>query len=597
MASNPTHTTPADDDHPMDELRKIILGESGEHITTVMRANAREVVSDVLVEAIHDRQATDDRFNQVLTPLVSKSVETAVKRNSEEFVSYIYPLVGRLVRKSVTAFLREFLDKTNELLENSLTLKGLVWRYKAWHSGISFSEYVISQTFAYRVEQILLIHSETGILLNSVALDSGATDSDLMSAMLTAINDFVTDSFQQPDLHDENAQHLEVIKTAGLTLVIKRGPKLLLVATVKGSIPQALSNKFEQINESVHHLFSNEITHFSGDVASFESTSQLLREGLIAQQRGEASKHNKKPYLAIILLVLVAGLLLAWAINSYQHNEFLDRIRTLDKEPGIIVHEIKKTGWRAINLSVLRDPNATSIVSWLKAKGIDTQLVNVTEKPYLSLEDELVLSRIRRVTERYSGISIMDDDYRLALRGSLSQVNRLALSRELLAVPGVPDINTLLAGVNTTMEQGLRDDSPEVLKAMFDSNAAKINRTEIQFEPGESALTESVRVQLDTLAGQIKAAIQLSQQLKINIGIIIMGASDSSGSAVFNQKLSKQRADSVREYLARRSVEPAFLHAIGLGVIEMKSSGAGIRKVIFSVIEIDSEQTQGQQDQ
>lgn len=597
MASNPTQTTPADDDHAMDELRKIILGESGEHITTVMRANAREVVSDVLVEAIHDRQATDDRFNQVLTPLVSKSVETAVKRNSEEFVSYIYPLVGRLVRKSVTAFLREFLDKTNELLENSLTLKGLVWRYKAWHSGISFSEYVISQTFAYRVEQILLIHSETGILLNSVALDSGATDSDLMSAMLTAINDFVTDSFQQPDLHDENAQHLEVIKTAGLTLVIKRGPKLLLVATVKGSIPQALSNKFEQINESVHHLFSNEITHFSGDVASFESTSQLLREGLIAQQRGEASKHNKKPYLAIILLVLVAGLLLAWAINSYQHNEFLDRIRTLDKEPGIIVHEIKKTGWRAINLSVLRDPNATSIVSWLKAKGIDTQLVNVTEKPYLSLEDELVLSRIRRVTERYSGISIMDDDYRLALRGSLSQVNRLTLSRELLAVPGVPDINTLLAGVNTTMEQGLRDDSPEVLKAMFDSNAAKINRTEIQFEPGESALTESVRVQLDTLAGQIKAAIQLSQQLKINIGIIIMGASDSSGSAVFNQKLSKQRADSVREYLARRSVETAFLHAIGLGVIEMKSSGAGIRKVIFSVIEIDSEQTQGQQDQ
>lgn len=580
----------------MNELRKIILGENGEQITTVVRANAREIVRDVLVEAIHDRQAQDDELNQVLAPTVNKSVETTVQRHSEEFVGYIYPLVGRLVRKSVTAFLREFLDKTNELLENSLTIKGLLWRYNAWRSGVSFSQYVVSQTFTYKVEQVLLIHSETGILLNSVTHDTDSTESELVSAMLTAINDFVADSFQRPDTEQAEEQNLEVIKTAGLTLVIKRGPTLFLVAAVKGNIPQELSNQFEQTNESIHRLFANDISSFNGDVRPFEATSQLLQECLIAKPRFAGSQRAKKPYLAIILLVLVAVALVGVAINAYQHSQRLLHVREINNEPGIVVHRAEKLGWRGIELSVLRDPNAIDVQTWLKQVGLNPDDIIVSEKPYLSLERELVESRIRAVVRRYPGLTTSESESGFSIIGNVSQVSRAALNQDLLALPGVTDIEQLLAGVTTTLAEGLSDDSPEVLKAMFDSNAAKINRTEIQFEPSQSVLGSIGKAQLERLGLQISSIIRLSQQLKINIGVIIMGASDSSGSASYNQKLSSQRAEVVRQSLIEQGVESAYLHAIGLGVVEMESSGVGIRKVIFNVIEIDATQTQGQQD-
>ena len=107
MANNAGKSTTATDEVALNELRNIILGENGEQVTAVIRANAREIVRDVVVEAIHDRQIIGDEFNQVITPAVSKSVETSVQRHSDQFVGYLYPLVGRLVRKSASAFLQQ----------------------------------------------------------------------------------------------------------------------------------------------------------------------------------------------------------------------------------------------------------------------------------------------------------------------------------------------------------------------------------------------------------------------------------------------------------------------------------------------------------
>ncbi|MFT6267379.1 MAG: hypothetical protein ACJAVV_000176 [Alphaproteobacteria bacterium] len=43
-----------------------------------------------------------------------------------------------------------------------------------------------SQVYTYQIQQVLLIHRDTGVLLNSVSLfDDGNENSDLVSAMLT----------------------------------------------------------------------------------------------------------------------------------------------------------------------------------------------------------------------------------------------------------------------------------------------------------------------------------------------------------------------------------------------------------------------------
>ena len=572
------------DQAELEQLRKILLGENGEQVTQVMRDHARQIVGEVVVEALHDRQCKDDALTHILTPVVTKSVESSVQGQSEKFVGYFYPIVGRLVRKSVTAFLAEFIEKTNEILENSLTLKSIKWRFMAWRAGMSFSQYVASQTFVYRVEQILLIHNETGILLNSVSYnETDSANGELVSAMLTAINDFVTDSFERPTGAEE--QNLEVVKTADFSLVIKRGPSMMLVAAVKGNIPQDLSIRLEDTNESIHQMFTTDVDSFNGDTAPFEATTPLLQPCLITKNRDDAKGEARKPpYLAIGLLSILCLGLGALIFNAYEHQQRLTKVMSIGEQPGIVVNRAEKAGWRSIRLDILRDPSAQEVSQWLRDAEVEAKWVDVTEKPFLSLEPKMVSARIAEVVKRYPSVEMFTTDAESRLSGELSFARYRALFSELVAVAGIRQAEMLSGGIEVTPLAGSKTDERSVRSALLQSAIAKINQTEIAFESGSSSLTASARAKLALLADQMVSTIELAQQLSVNVGLIVMGASDTTGGSQFNQQLSEQRAQTVRQYLISQGVEPINLYAIGLGVLELKASGTGVRKVIFNVI-------------
>ncbi|MDO6694884.1 OmpA family protein [Aliiglaciecola sp. 3_MG-2023] len=589
MADCGNSNIPSEDDVAMQQLREIILGKNQELVKQVIKDNAREMVSEVVIEAIHDRQKHNDEFSKILTPVVQKSVETSVKQQSEQFVGYFYPLVGRLVRKSVTSFLSEFLEKTNVLIENSLTFKGIKWRFKAWQSGVSFSQYVASQTFIFKVEQVLLIHQETGILLNSASQSvHESADGDLVSAMLTAINDFVSDSFNPQQESPE--QNLEVIKTEDFSLVIKRGPKLLLVAAVTGNIPQDISTKFQITNEYIHKLYAKEIANFNGDTVPFEATSQQLQECLLAKMRPEAiKKKNKKPILAILLVLILCIGLGFLGFHDYQQNQLVNQITQIGQQPGIVLGKAERVGWQGIELSVLRDPDAISVEDWLLEQEMDASNILVFEKHYLSLEEPLVKTRLKTILARYPQVNVDWQQRIPVLQGVLPNAQRVALATEIYAIPGLTYSNELISGVKAEELATINEDSPEILTALFEINTAKIDSTQIEFEQGQSTLNEKAQEQLRALAGYLSSAIELSKKLELNVGLIIMGASDSTGSKQFNQSLSRKRAIAARQYLVEQGIEPQYLNAIGLGVVEMKASGSGLRKVIFNIIDFKTD--------
>lgn len=576
--------TPDADDAEMQNLRDLILGQDKEQITQVLKHNAREVVSEVVIEALHDRHKQGDELNQVLVPIVEKSVQKPVNNHSEQFVGYLYPLVGRLVRKSVTAFLSEFLEKTNELIENSFTFKGIAWRFKAWQAGVSFSQYVATQTFVFRIEQVLLIHNETGILLNSVARDSNdATDGDLVSSMLTAINDFVADSFNPTEQKLE--QNLEVVKTDDFSLVIKRGPQLILVAAFSGNIPQNVSTKFQVTNEYIHKLYAKDIADFSGDTLPFEPTSQQLEECLLAELRPDAEQNKKKrPIWAVLLVAILVGLFGFWSYLGIVQNQLLNQVLHISDEPGIIVHQSDSLGWRDVSISILRDPDAKEVESWMAENQIDTQHVTVHERGYLSLENALIRRRLANVLARYPQLDLKWQQDLPILSGTLSNSQRQALAGDLYAIAGLQQAGDLINSIDVQELETIDEDNPEILRALFEINTAKIDSTQIEFKQGQSELNEQAKNQLLNLAEYVKTSIELSKKLELNVGLIIMGASDSSGSAQFNQSLSRKRASAAKQFLVEQGIDAEYLNAIGLGVVELKTTGSGARKVIFNII-------------
>ena len=151
------------------------------------------------------------------------------------------------------------------LLRIASSAQGLKWRLEAWRTGKSFGEVVLLNTLLYRVEQVFLIHRETGLLLQHVvAGTSSIQDADMVSGMLTAIQDFVHDSFSS-----QQSDTLETLQVGGLTVWIEQGPRAILAGVKRRKRPQELRTTFHETLERIHLEFSRELESFEGDASVF----------------------------------------------------------------------------------------------------------------------------------------------------------------------------------------------------------------------------------------------------------------------------------------------------------------------------------------
>ena len=134
-------------DNSLDKVRELLIGRDDKFVQEKFNSDAKGFVSSVVSEALFERETKDGSVNKVLVPLVEKSLHRSIEANSEKIVGTLYPLVGTLVRKAVSSFLIEFVERTNALIEHSLSPKSISWRFRAWQSGIKYSEYVASQIY------------------------------------------------------------------------------------------------------------------------------------------------------------------------------------------------------------------------------------------------------------------------------------------------------------------------------------------------------------------------------------------------------------------------------------------------------------------
>ncbi|MGB1200668.1 MAG: OmpA family protein [Cognaticolwellia aestuarii] len=575
-------TDHADSEQQLEKVRTLLLGKENSRITKSIQKDARSLVADVITEALHDRQKKDNSVNKVLQPFVEESVKQSVAHNSEQLVSSLYPLVGSLVRKSVAAFLSDFMEKTNQLLENSLTIKGLKWRFKARQSGVSYAQYAASQTFVYRVEHVFLIHRETGLLLNTVALDhESKSNADIVSAMLTAINDFVGDSF----LSDQEGQkeQLQSVSTDNFNLLIKPGPSALVVAAVSGNPPQSISNQLQLTLENIHSLYFDELNRFNGDNKDFNSADNLLRDCLLSEQKEIVAKQKKTPWLAWLIVLLVVIYVGYQSFNWFKSAQLHEKIMQLDSQPGIIIKQLKIKQLDDITLDVLRDPDALNIHDWLKDNALNPAQLTITERNYHSLDQQILQQRAQRIVSAYPNISASWKNHSLMLTGTIDLIKTEQL-RNTLAIAGFTE------GENLNTEQlNLVSNTPssthkEIKQQLFDQLVGRIASIQLNFSVASENITPQMQPSLQRLYLYIQQLTPIAKELNIDFGLLILGSSDNTGNKSTNNILSMKRANNTAEILQRKGIAKDRMYVVGLGQIDIKNISSTARSVMFNVI-------------
>ncbi|MHC6648389.1 OmpA family protein [Alteromonas sp. HB246098] len=576
-------------DNSLEKVRELLIGRDDKFVQQKLDRDAKGFVSNVVSEALFERETKDGSVNKVLVPLVEKSLHRSIEANSEKIVGTLYPLVGTLVRKAVSSFLVEFVERTNALIENSFSPKSISWRFKAWQSGVKYSEYVASQIYQYQVQQLLVIHRETGTLLHSISSDPDKEkDADLISSMLVAINDFVADAFGVTATESDN--ELGEIKTEDFTLLIKIGPQALLVAAVTGSIPPEVRGKLQQALEDFHQFYQQPLVNYEGDNAPFDGCETILADCLVSERKEGEGKKSKRLIGAAVLLVIFTAL----AVLSFMRlslSILKSELHELTPPPGIIVTDTYISNG-IVHTKVLRDPISTSIDQWFSDNGIDAEKVTVIEEPFVSLKPSVVERKLETLVNQYllnelESITIeKEENRRFLISGAVYNTTAIDLTQQISAIPGISAVSVDTTALN--VKPAYNVDDAALQKATLNRLVNKVSSQNVLFATNQEALSEVQLAKLETLANDIKQLLMLADKTNTVVSIIVMGASDNSGSSARNRALSQKRAENVVNSLISLGVESDILIPVSLGELPLQKASMG-RSVMLNVL-ISSEQ-------
>ncbi len=382
-------------------LRRILLGREVDEIE-MLRARLdepelrSEETSRILARAVDLGAAASTELQRSMQPVIETGLRNLASRNPEAVSDILFPSVGSAVRKAVAAAMQNLIDALSMTLEQGMSLKSLLWRWEAFRTGKSYGEMVLLRSVLFRVEQVFLIHRETGILLEHVTSDpSTVRDAGLVSSMLTAIRDFVMDSFRTG-----TADELETIQFGETSIWIQSGPRALLACAVRGAAPRSLRRVMQENLERIHFTHYEALEKFRGDVAQFVETRVNLSACMLgrAPEKYKGARLRWKPFACVMGLAL-AGFLVWNRLDRTKWEGYLDRMRA---QPGLTVTASSR-GWGSYAVEGLRDPMSTDPTTLLAGSDLDP--ASVTQKWNLHLSMHPAFVARRRIAELQETLS------------------------------------------------------------------------------------------------------------------------------------------------------------------------------------------------
>jgi OOP family OmpA-OmpF porin len=496
-----------------------------------------EVLPTVLVQHAHD-----PAFARALTPPLEKAITTSVRRNPKPLADALFPVMGPAIRKAVAAALSGMVDSLNRTLEHSLSWRSLRWRVEALRTGRSFGEVALLKTLLFRVEQVFLIDRRTGLLLQHVqAGGAGVQDADMVSGMLTAIRDFVHDSFRVAD-----KDSLDALTVGDLSVWIETGPHAVLAAVIRGEAPREFRQTLQDALETIHLQFAEALESFDGDAAVFEQARPALETCLEQRFREGERRGRTRWFVALVALLLLA--VVVWTFFAVwtwrRETRYLAALRA---EPGLVVLSADHRRGRLV-IAGLRDPLARDPATFLPDAGLSPDDVEAAWSPYYALEPSIVRARATAVLQPPAGVTIVLEGDVLRADGSpppawVREARRLA---------------PLVAGA-------ARFDAEATLAEATRAAIAALESSWIPFGSGSAVPNADEAGVLAAFVDGARRLHEIALATSRRYRLDVVGHTDDEGTEETNARLSRARADAVVAAMAPETLPLFDIVPAGVG--------------------------------
>ncbi len=524
-----------------DELRSLLIGPELNQVRRLQQRlddpvqYARDV-SRVLPDAVKLRTDRDDKLTRAIMPSVEEAISVSVKKNPQRLVDAIFPVMGPAIRKAISNAFSEMVQSLNKTLEYSISIKGLKWRLEALRSGKSFAEVVLSHTMRYKVEHVLLIHRETGLLLQKVPIESeGDQDPEMLSGLLTALQDFAHDSKWARE-----SESLDEFKVGEFTGWLEQGPQAMLAAAVRGNAPRRFQDLLQDTLDAIQVEQRDAFEMFDGETEPFEACRPRLEACLETPIVEEEKKSSPFFWVLAAMVILAIGL---WAFfyfrDAWRWDAYLAKLKS---EPGIILISDEKRGGKHL-VSGLRDPLAADPLALLNGTNVEPDKVVSRWEPFQASNPEFVLARASKLLQPPPTVTLKVEDGFLVAEGNAPEAwiaESRRLSQVLSSVYGYKDDN-LIDRERITREINR-------LKEQIEGRA-------IQFAVGSAELPSDQEIELDALITDIKRLEAIVPSIGKSLRINTTGNTDKSGPDAINQRLSQDRAQALTSALSSKGID------------------------------------------
>jgi OOP family OmpA-OmpF porin len=552
----------------MRELRRLLLAPEQRELDELRRqldaldTSRPERVAQVLPEAVLRRTQEDDHLAEALRPTIENTLQRSVERNPQTLADALFPVIGPAIRKSIRETLSSMLQTINQTLEHSLSPRSLRWRFEAWRTGQPFAQIVLRHTLQYRVEQLFLIDRETGLPLAHVInedfyddpvapqdAEGDLQDSALVTSMLTAIQDFVEDSFGA-----DETETLETLQVGDLTVWIEPGPHALIAAVIRGIPPADLREVLRDLNETIHLRFHDELETYEGDSAPFEQVQPLLRTGLREQFKDEGRALSPAFGLLLAIVLVLLGL---WLVRGLQERHRWHRfLHLVADEPGLVVVETERS-WSTRSLQGLRDPLATPPDTLLHRAGVPPKNVIARWTPYQALDPAIVLRRATRLLAPPPSVDLHLEGETLVATGPAPDAWISTARDRARFVPGIAAFSY-----------------SDPVSQRLDAAVEAMTQRTLRFLPGTAQLRPDQQEALRALDSTAQHLLGIVEAADSPVRLQVVGHASTEGSSAFNVRISQARADTVRQRLIELGWAPDRLTALGTGTPRFPSADA-----------------------
>jgi len=269
-----------------------------------------EALGPVMAGALRvQERRSRDELVEAVAPVLGEAIEEQIRESRHSLVEALYPIIGEVALRYISEFFREFQRNIDARLKSTFGPGQFLRQVRARLRGVSDADLVVRDALPFRVREMFLIESGTGLLLARAGSDA-AVDSDLISGMLTAVRDFMHDSFERQEGHSA----VDEVQYGEQRIIVQDGRLCYLAVVINGIEPPGFRAGLRRFINRLHVDHHKTFQAFDGDMSRLDGIQSSV-DRLAVDLAGSAAPDDKpKPLTrgqkAALAVAGVGGILL-----------------------------------------------------------------------------------------------------------------------------------------------------------------------------------------------------------------------------------------------------------------------------------------------